>query len=357
MPAALPPAVGNAKADDRDAALLGFRIFFDARFSSNLQVRCATCHVPERDFHDGQPTSTGLATVDRNSPSTLHAAWQRWQTWDGKADSLWSQPLGAFENPKEMNFTRVEIAREIAADFRTRYETVFGALPPLDDTARFPARGKPGDPAWEAMSPADQLEINRVVANVGKALEAYMRKGSHGTGRLDLYAQGDAGVLTRQEEQGLVVFFKAGCDGCHSGPTLSDDDFHVLGVPPAPGKQVERGRAAGLEQLAGSPFSVSGPFHDGPAVAAARAPTAADEGAYHTPTLRNVTRTGPWGHNGTFATLEEVIDFHLKGGEGKVDPKLKPVKLTADERLALIAFMSALEVEDPPSPWNNWPDR
>lgn len=339
LPAALPPSPGNRVADDEGAALFGFALFFDARLSANSQVRCATCHMPERVFGDGKPTSTGLVTVSRNSPSLFTAAWHRWQMWDGKADSLWSQPLLALENPDEMGFSRLELAHRVALTWRADYEALFGALPPLHETARFPAKGKPGDAAWESMTPADQHEVNRVAANVGKALEAYQRRLALRPGRFDAFAAGDAAAFTAQEREGYRVFVSAGCDTCHAGPLFSDDGFHALVSPPP-----ERARAAALERLAASPFTAAGPFHDGPPEALP-APRPEDEGAYRTPSLRNVARTGPWGHDGALPTLEAAVDTHLPAG------------VSAAERLALLAFLRALDAGDPPEPWNNWPDR
>jgi cytochrome c peroxidase len=357
LPAAPPRSTTNAKADDTQAALLGFAIFFDARFSNGQTVRCANCHLPEQVFSDGQPTSTGLEQVDRNSPSVFGAAWHRWQTWDGKADSLWSQPLLALENPKEMDYTRLEISHRIFLGFKADYEGLFGPLPPLDDMVRFPPRGKPGDAAFDAMPEADQTAVNQVVANVGKSLEAYLRRDAYGPGRFDAFVGGKTDALQAEEREGAGVFFKARCDACHSGPTFSDDDFHVLGVPPAPGKEPERARAAALELLAKSPFTAGGPFSDDRSGAPLPPVTPATEGAYRTPSLRNVSRTAPYGHNGTFATLDEVVDFHLKGGGGTVDAKLAPVNLSSSERSSLLAFLKALDSGDPPLPWSFWPDR
>jgi cytochrome c peroxidase len=339
LPDSPPPAQGNAVADVQDAALLGHDLFFDARLSSNQDVRCATCHIPERYFADGLPTSIGLEKVTRNSPSLYGAAWHRWQTWDGKADSVWSQALLAFENEKEMNFTRLELAHRIALTYRARYEAIFGALPPLSDAQRFPSRGKPGDLSFDGMTAGDQLAVNRVAANVGKSLEAYQRRLAFKPGRFEKFLAGDATALTAEEREGARVFFAAGCDGCHSGPLFSDDDFHAISSAPA-----ERARAEALEVLARSPFNAAGPFHDG-APGEVPGATAQDEGAYRTPSLRNVNRTGPWGHDGAFATLESVVDFHL------------PSSVTAAERASLVAFLRALNASDPPSPWNNWPGR
>lgn len=337
-PAALPPSPGNALADDVSAAVLGHAVFFDARLSANQDVRCATCHVPERFFSDGQPTAQGLERGTRNSPSLLTAAWHRWQTWDGRADSLWSQPILAFENPKEMDFTRLELAHRVAHTYRAQYEALFGGLPPLGDAQRFPPRGKPGDAAFDGMRPEDQVAVNEVAANLGKALEAYQRKLSFTAGRFDDFVAGHVDALTPPEREGARVFFTAGCATCHSGPLLSDDAFHALGHTP------ERGRAEALEHLALSPFTAAGAFWDGEPRELPRA-TPADEGAFRTPSLRNVSRTGPWGHDGALETLEAAVDSHLPPG------------VASGERDALLAFLRALQTGDPPSPWNNWPNR
>ena len=342
LPAALPPAMGNAKADDQEAALLGFSLFFDARLSAGQDTRCATCHLPERVFADGRQASMGVEQVDRNSPSIFTAAWHRWQTWDGKADSLWSQPLLAIENPREMGLTRLELAHRVATSYADRYQAVFGSLP--YGLSGWPAKGKPGDPSFDQLGPSDQLEVNRIAANVGKSLEAYMRRDAHQRGRFDDFVAG-AATLTPSEQQGLSVFFQAGCSSCHSGPTFSDDAFHAIGVPPNEGKQPESARATALTALTRSVFTVTGPFHDGPAMPTNPVASASDEGAYRTPSLRNTTRTGPWGHNGHFSDLNAMIDFHST----KV--------LSATEHEDLMAFLKVLDVNDPPSPWNNWPDR
>lgn len=344
LPSTILPSPGNPVADDERAALWGHLLFFDARLSEGQQVRCATCHEPERFFTDGLPVSKGLAPTTRNSPSMLASPFHRWQMWDGKADSMWSQPLLAFENEREMNFTRTELAHAVAQLYAPRYQELFGPLPELSDATRFPPRAKPGDASWDAMAPADRTEINRIAANVGKAIEAYERKLALRPGKFDAFLEGDEATLSTLDREGLVVFVKAGCIDCHSGPLLSDDAFHALGVPPREGQQPERGRAQALEQLAASEFNAAGAFFEGPPQSIPT-PSAEDEFAWRTPSLRNVARTYPYGHNGSFATLEAVVDFHL------------PASVTPTERTALLAFLNALNAGDPPSPWNNWPNR
>jgi cytochrome c peroxidase len=364
LPAELPPARGNAVGDDPRAVALGFAIFYDARFSSNQGVRCATCHLPERSFQDGRPTAIGLAPLTRKTPSLLNTARLVWQFWDGRADSAWSQALGPLESPREMDFTRLEIAHRVAQSYRKGYEDLFGPLPPLDDAARFPPRGAPGDPAFDGMAQADRDAVDRIAANVGKSLDAYERKLAAGRAPLDAFLAGDPSALDAAERRGLVVFFRAGCVACHAGPTLSDDAFHDLGLPTPAGAADDRGREAGLALLAADRFNAQGPHWDGPRPAPPPAPTAADRGAFRTPSLRNVALAAPYGHDGRFATLRDAVDFHLRGGGlgdarvvGAVDVRLQPHALSAADEDDLLRFLDALTGQYPPLPYSTWPDR
>lgn len=365
LPAELPPARGNARGDDPGAAQLGFAMFYDSRFSSNQSIRCASCHPPERDFQDGVPTATkGLAPLTRNTPTLLNAARSTSQFWDGRADSLWAQALVPLEHPAEMGLTRLELAHRLAKSYRDQYEAVFGPLPALDDAARFPPIGAPGDPAFDDMAEADREAINTVAANTGKAFEAYERKLAAGLAPLDRFLAGDPAALTDTQQRGLVVFLRTGCADCHGGPLLADEAFHNLGLPTLPGQLPDRGRADGLAVLLADPFNAQGAYWDGPRPEPPPAAVAADLGAFRTPSLRNLALSAPYGHDGRFATLRDVVDFHLQGGGrgdpqviGTVDARLPPRALDAPDEDALLAFLAALDGDYPPFPWNNWPDK
>jgi len=367
LPAALPPARGNDFADSPAAAQLGFQIFFDARFSSDQNTRCESCHQPELEFQDGLALPQAMGFVGRRTPTTINAARMSFQFWDGRADSLWSQPLFALENPAEMNFTRLEIAHQLQALYASMYAAAFGPLPDLSDASRFPAAGKPGSAAWDAMAPADQDTINRIVANLGKSMEAYLRLQSAGGSRVDQFLGGDLTALSADEQRGLGVFVSARCTACHAGPALSDVRFHNLGVAASAGQAPDRGRADGIQTLLANPFNAHGPYFDGPPPAGEEAlyqPSDADLGAFRTPSLRNLSARAPYGHNGTFATLDAVVDFHLAGGGrgqsgfvGVVDPLLQPQTLSAADRAALLAFLHALDGTPAPLPWSDWPQR
>lgn len=362
LPAQLPPAPGNAHGDDTNAALLGFSVFFDARFSSNQNVRCATCHMPENKFGDGKTVSVGMQPVTRNAPTVLNAARQQLVFWDGRADSVWSQPLFAFENPKEMDFTRLEIAHQVFNLYKPDYEGLFGPLPPLGETTRFPPAGKPGDASFDGMSAADQEAVNRVVANVGKSLEAYERKLATSLSPFDRFLAGDASALTADQKAGMLTFAKDGCLQCHGGPNLTDEKFHNLGVPAWPDAGIDVGRADAFAALENSPFTASGPYWEGaPPAVAEPPPSAADEGAFRTPTLRNVALSAPYLHNGRAATLRDAILAHVPtttsdpaSFAGQTDPLL-PQQLSSSDVDQLVTFLGALNGDYPQLPWADWP--
>jgi cytochrome c peroxidase len=321
-PAAPAPDPTNAFADDSGAAALGAVLFSDAALSPSGTVACDTCHDPQKHFADGRATSQGVGVGDRNAPSVLFAAHARWQFWDGRADSLWMQALGPFENPLEFASSRLFVAHGVFDRHKVPYEAVFGPLPPLDDSARFPDAGMPGTPSWDAMAPADQQSATRVFVNAGKAIAAYERTLSGATNRLDAYLDGDAGALTAAEKTGLKAFFSIGCVQCHFGPRLTDDAFHVLRFPTGRlDGGVDRGRADGVPLLVASEFRSGGAYSDDPdagSVLPLSAPSLV--GAFKTPPLRGVADTAPYGHGGNLATLRDVAALYSTAGLPQNDP-------------------------------------
>jgi cytochrome c peroxidase len=370
LPEKLPKSRGNLHADDVNAATLGFKMFFDARFSHGPEaINCAACHQPDRAFVDRKTVSVGMSAVLRNAPTLLNSArFTSWHFWDGRADSLWSQPLITMETPEEMNFTRLEAAHLIYKVYRPRYEKSFGPLPELSNLKRFPAIGKPGDPAFDSMKPEDQEAINRVYANMGKSFEAYVRRASAGKSKVDRYLLGEQVSLSQEARKGMAVFSKARCLNCHSGPLYSDEKFHDIGVPQWPGTALDPGRSKGRAVLERSMFNAKSGFFDRiegkPEAYLIEADAPALAGAFLTPSLRNIMLTAPYCHNGRFKTLEETVDFHLAGGgrsdpkhlyAGEVDPLLKAVPLSKEEKSELIEFLKALNGDPPRAPWGIWP--
>jgi cytochrome c peroxidase len=374
----LPLDPTNRVADSAPAAALGQFLFFDTNLSANSEVACATCHQPARGFSDGRAVATGLAPGKRNTPTLLNAALNHWFFWDGRADSLWSQALQPLEGPREEGGDRLHIAHRIAADgaLSAAYQRVFGKLPPLADTARFPLHARPDpDPrsalaeAWQAMAPADCTEINRVFSNLGKAIEAYERGLVSGLSPFDTYVEGlrtgdssKTAALSPAAARGLKLFVgAANCGACHTGPALSDGEFHNLGLPLLPGAEPDPGRAEGTTLLRADIFNAAGTFSDQPTVTAKQRlgflpPPQSQLGAFKTPTLRNVALTAPYMHDGRFGTLPEVLEFYAQGKAashgrllGTRDANLTLVPaLTPDQRADLLAFLMALTGASPP---------
>ena len=164
----LPPDP-NDPATAIERAALGHRLFFDARFSANNQIACATCHIPQRAFTDALPTAHGARPNPRNTLSVIGSAYAPLLLWDGRKDSLWAQALAPIEAPDEHGATRLQAIHLLNrdADYRLAYTAIFGPLPPLDDFARFPDAGGPVDfldyrQRWETMTPQDQAAATEV---------------------------------------------------------------------------------------------------------------------------------------------------------------------------------------------------
>jgi cytochrome c peroxidase len=331
-----PPAdLTNKVADDPRAARFGQFLFFDNRLSSHARFSCASCHQPEHSFTDGRKVAKGVALGTRNTPTLLNAADNHWFFWDGRADTMWSQVLQVIENPREFGGDRLAVVHAINDDpaLDQAYTRIFGALPPLSDQARFPPHASPiglegtsSVRTWAAMSDRDKVSVNRVFSNAGKALAAYERRlVSHGS-PFDRYAHAlqsadEAGeaALTPAAKRGLKLFVGAGqCDLCHSGADFTDGQFHNVGLPTLPGEEDDVGREAGIRILLANPFNAAGPYSDAPHGQRAQrvqflAPPEAMLGAFKTPTLRNIALTGPYFHDGRFATLGEAVKFYADG--------------------------------------------
>jgi cytochrome c peroxidase len=342
----LPPDPTNRVADDPRAATLGQFLFFDRRFSANGQVSCASCHQTAKAFTDGRALAQGIAVGTRNSPTVLNVAFGQWYFLDGRSDSLWSQALQPFENPKEIGGDRRHIVAAVARDpaLRRAYERVFG---PLSNQA-----------------------VDRVFSNLGKAIEAYERRLRSRAAPFDRYVtalkNGDAPgqqLLTTAAKRGLKLFVGlARCDLCHSGAAFSDGQFHNLGLSIVAGEALDPGREVGIRGVRTDPFNGLGSFSDAPARRGVRERLAflpapeSQAGAFKTPTLREIARTAPYMHDGRFTDLVQVMGFYAGQtppgagtlvGERERTLDLIP-HLTSGQQLDLIEFLRSLT--GPPLP-------
>jgi cytochrome c peroxidase len=356
-PESLPASPTNRYADDEAAMSLGRQLFFDSRMSADGKVACVTCHDPEQGFSDPRSVSLGVEerAGGRHSMPVTAAVLHPFLFWDGRVDSAWAQPLQAIEGEAEQDFTRVEVARFIGAEHGAAYEAVFGPLP---DLTRLPPRARPGLAAWDDIPAAQQTDVERVFANVGKAIEAYERRLLCADTRFDQWARGELD-LTREEEAGAVSFVRGGCIRCHAGPSFSDGAFHALGIP---GSAADTGRPAGLAKLLADPFNGAGPYSDDPDAGEARLIAAADEspvpGAFRTASLRGAGQRRFFGHAGHRETLRDFItDVYGRRGRGRgdgdgngngndsQDPLLDGVNLGDPEEM--LAFLRTLDCPAP----------
>lgn len=358
------PDPTNRFADDPAAAALGQALFFDEGLSP-VGVSCATCHDPSLHFTDGKVLSEGAGTATRHTPSIVGSQWGQWFFWDGRADSLWAQALGPLENPLEMAGDRVSVVQHVLRRHGDAYAAAFGPPPdlglPEQGAGGGPFRARPGadapdlDAAWRALDDETRMAVDRVFAQVGKAIAAYERLLVPGEAPFDRYVDallaGDAdggGHLDDGQVRGLELFLRRGnCVDCHSGPMFTDRAFHNLGLPEKQG--YDQGRTRGAMLVQASPFNCRGPHSDAEDCPELRYlnPTFPDfVSAFKTPSLRNVLQTAPYMHHGGFATIADVLEFYSElPGEplaGHRELTLKPLRLTPGERADLTQFLGAL---------------
>jgi len=292
------PALNGETSPEK--AELGRMLFFDPILSKNQDMSCATCHNPSLGFSDGLATAMGSDgdSLPRNSISLWNAGYETSLFWDGRALTLEEQMSVPLHAENEMAGSDEETVARLKA------------IPAYVDLFNQAFAGE-----------ADSV----TVANMQSAIAAFERTLISNNSPFDKYAAGQFDALTAQQRRGLNLFRSAAtrCFECHAAPTFSNDNFFVTGVPDLEGQAHDAGRAAIAS--------------DG------------NDGAFKSPTLRNVALSAPYMHNGAFATLEEVVDFYAKGGgvdQGfKVDRQIVPFELSAQEKEDLVAFLYALTDE------------
>jgi cytochrome c peroxidase len=342
-PAALSRDPGNRVSGDAAAIAFGQRLFFDGRLSAPRTISCAFCHQPERAWTDGRATTQALSPGDRNTQPLLNLRLQRWYGWGGSSDSLWMASLRALVDPREMGASTSHVAREVRRrpDLACDYRRSFRRDPPDDD--------------------------DLVAIDVVKALAAFQE--TLVTGRTPFDAFRDA--LLRDDraaqarypqaaQRGLRLFIGRGnCTLCHSGPNFSNGEFHDTGVPFfVRVGEVDPGRHAGLRAVQASPYNLLGRFNDDASRANAIATRHArlehrNWGEWRTPSLREVAATAPYMHNGSLATLREVIDHYASLNEERLhadgERLLRALDLDPAERDDLVAFLQTLSSTVPPA--------
>lgn len=356
VPDAPPPDLTNEVADSPTARELGEALFFDTSLSPSGTIACATCHDPGSALSDGLPRAIGVAEGPRRTPSIALASHARWQNWDGRADSLWAQALGPFENELEYGSSRVFVARRVLTAYTSAYLAAFPGAP-LPSVVDWPAAGKPGDRAYDALPLAQQQAITGVFVNVGKAIAAYERTFRVAPTAFDAYVRGNRNALTEDEKYGLQLFVRKGCTQCHWGPRLTDDAFHnthaeALGRA----RTFDGGRAEGVARWQASEFRADGAWSaqvtDEPRAASSDVAL----GQFKTPPLRGVADLAFLGHAGGAPALAAVTEaYGLGGAAGAETPALgerEPWLMTFGEtaQWGLVPFLKTLTLGESSEP-------
>ena len=292
--APIPPTNVNYKAKIE----LGKQLYFDGRLSQNNAISCAFCHLPTMGFADPKPVSFGVGGKKggRNSPTVFNTAFNSVQFWDGRVSSLEEQALGPIHNPVEMAETHENVVTKLGKikGYQEQFKQVFGTT----------------------------VNLQSIV----EAIAAYERTVISTNSSFDKYVLGDKSAMNDSAIQGMDLFKgKARCILCHNGPNFTDNQFHNLGVPQVGPQKEDLGRyyVTRLEK---------------------------DKRAFKTPTLRSISETAPYMHDGAFKTLEEVLDFLDKGGGNDANKSslMKPLNLTKEEKGELLAFLQALKGKEIP---------
>lgn len=283
---------------------LGKLLFFDKRLSKNNTIACGSCHMPSIGFTDGQPVSTGIHRFQggRSAPASINRLFSTSQFWDGRAATLEEQSIGPFVSPVEHGFANhAELVEKLNSinGYQILFQNVF------------------------------QGPITK--ERVGQALASFQRTILSGNSPYDRYDYGgEDGAVSPAAKRGLKLFLKkARCTRCHSGFNFTDEKFHNLGID-WDTEHIDLGRYA----VTKNPEEI---------------------GAFKTPTLREVSRTAPYMHNGRFATLRQVVDFYDAGGikNPHQDNTIISLHLTEQEKEDLVEFLQALSGEgwqmEPPS--------
>ena len=359
---AKPTSHSNRFADDPRAQQFGAQLFFEKGLSLNGEVACSSCHHPEKSFTDGLSTSDTESGKGRNAPSVIGSAWQRWFYWDGRKDSLWSQAMSPIETPNEMGSNRLAAVRYIAEHpgYKSQYEKIFGPLPDIALSDKQPDSAGPYDnkqsrEIWSKFSPELKQTINSAFVNIGKALEAYQRTLVYEPTSFDLFARELTASSTEYslnavELAGLQLFINDGktqCLQCHNGPLFTNGGFHNVGSGVFKGDHLDFGRMIGLQAVTRDEFNCLGKYSDADADDCSSlrflnpSPQIPVKGAFKTPSLRNLTHTGPYFHDGRFTSLKEVIEFY-NDPPANGTHELQPMSLTGDEIDQLVKFLTTL---------------
>jgi cytochrome c peroxidase len=272
-----------------EKASLGKKLFFDPRLSLMSAQSCASCHSPGFGWGDGLSLGVGdsMKKLERRTPTVVNSAWGPLFMWDGSAANLEQQVLTPIQGADEMNMPIERLMTRLASI--AEYRSMFAVA--------FPDGG---------MSPK----------TLADAIATYERTVVSGLSPFDAWIEGDESAIPEAAKRGFTLFNTKGrCSSCHEGWNFTNDGFQDIGL-----RSADIGRAAQLP-------SISKMTH-----------------AFKTPGLREIERRGPYMHDGSLATLEDVVEHYDGGGVSRPSRSdlIEPLGLEAGEKTDLVAFLRTL---------------
>ncbi|GBE44175.1 cytochrome c551 peroxidase precursor [bacterium BMS3Bbin10] len=320
--------VKQMKVDAKKAAL-GKRLFFDPRLSGDAAISCSTCHIPAKGFADGLALSKAYPGSDgfRNTPTLINTAQKAAWFHDGRIGT----------NLNDVTRESITETYSMNMDMRLMQERV------------------KQDPIYVKMfKEAGYGEPSN--GSIRKAIPEYLKT---------LTSRGapfDTGNLSDAAKSGFDLFKgKAGCAACHSGPRFSDDKAHNTGVPENP--EIWSNPMRHITYVSFSMFMGIENYmnirRDVGAHVRTHKSDGTDIGKFMTPTLRELTQTAPYMHNGMIKTLEDVVAFYNRGGgsDPNKDPRIKPLNLSREEQANLVVFLKSLSGEPLTGPEHVWKEK
>jgi cytochrome c peroxidase len=335
-PPDLPHDSSNRVSGNAAAVSLGEMLFFDHQLGLDSGLSCASCHDPGKGFTDGRITARGRVPLERNTTGLLNLKGNRWFGWGGENDSLWAQSIRPILAAEEMASSPSQLKAVLLGRPRYQefYRRAFGRAVVDDDDVQ-------------------------VLVNAGKALAAYQETLVSPRSAFDEFREalltGDRQAMqlySASAQRGLRIFIGAGrCNLCHVGPGFSNGEFGDVGIPYFTTSGVDAGRYRGIQQLRMNRFNLLGDYNDGDAGENAISTThlqltQRNWGEFKIPGLRGVALTAPYMHNGSLASLRDVVTHYSKLDEDCLhsdgEKILRPLNLDPTQIDDLVNFLRSL---------------
>ena len=349
-PVTTPPDPGNELSGLAWAQQVGEKLFHDKQLSASGALSCADCHIETLGFTDGKAVAMGAQNHVRNTQGLLDVGLQRWFGWDGGTDSLWAASLRPIFFEIEMNNTLEAFAAYLReqAEYKEAIETALML--------------KAGDDATS--TDLNSVNDETVAVTGAKLMAAFVHSLRSPPTPFDLFREKlitghskQASGISVAAQRGLKIFLgEANCHVCHFGPNFSNGEFHDTGRAFFTGVgQVDAGRYTGIKRLRKDPFNLLSSFNGTNIDNEVRKTSSvklgqSNWGQWRTPSLRHLNSTAPYLHDGSLATLRDVVDAYADIDPDRLHQNgeaiLKPLDLSDAQRNDLVEFLKTLSVAD-----------